>query len=170
MLQLTQRKLESLRDQLKARGRRPSMVFPSASPQVIEAVELLEEYGPMCEALYLMMAADRRVLNVEREVARGALDVLSDGRLRTVHMEAMLDSSARRVAERGEDRCLADVIESLRSDPVRAETTVLLAAAVAAADNEITPEEHALLDRLARGLDLGEARANELLEELSASS
>jgi tellurite resistance protein len=169
MLQLTQRRLESLRDQLKARGRRPSMVFPSASPQVIEAVELLEEYGPMCEALYLMMAADRRVLNVEREVARGALDVLSDGRLRTTHMEAMLDSSARRVAEHGVERCLADVIESLRSDPVRAETTVLLAAAVAAADNEITPEEHDLLDRLARGLELGEARANELLEELSGS-
>ncbi len=168
MLRLTQDKLESLREKLEARGRRPSMVFPSASPRVLEAVELLEEYGPMCEALYLMMAADRRVLNVEREVARGALDVLSDGRLRTAHMEAMLDASARRVAERGVDRCVAEVIESLRDDPVRAETTVLLAAAVAAADNVITPEEHELLDRLARGLDLGEARANELLAELSA--
>lgn len=169
MLRLAQSKLESLREQLKARGRRPSMVFPSASPRVIEAVELLEEYGPMCEALYLMMAADRRVKNVEREVARGALDVLSGGRLRTAHMEAMLDASARRVAERGVDRCLADVIDSLRDDPVRAKTTVLLAAAVAAADEEITDEEQELLERLARGLDLGEAPANELLEQLSDS-
>lgn len=170
MLHLPKGKLEALRDQLKARGRRPSMVFPSASPRVLEAVELLEEYGPMCEALYLMMAADHHVRNVEREVARGALDVLSDGRLRTAHMEAMLDASSRRVAERGVDRCLDDVIESLRHDRVRAETTVLLAAAVAQADNEVTPEEHELLERLARGLDIGEARAKELLEELSESS
>ena len=63
---------------------------------LIEAMDILEQYGALCEALYLMMAADRRVLNVEREVMRGALDIVSDGRVRTAHMEAMIDAAARR--------------------------------------------------------------------------
>lgn len=144
------------------------MVRPSASPNVLQAMEMLEQYGDMCDVMYLMMAADGRVLNVEREVMRGALDILSDGRIRTVHMEAMIDLCSRRVAEHGAEKSLQRAIKMLRDDPVRAETAVVLAAAVAAADAAITPEEHELLSKLAAGFAMGEARAQKLLEELVA--
>jgi tellurite resistance protein len=166
VLKIPTRQLCELRDRLQARGQRPSMMSPRCNLDVVEAMAVVQEYGDMCEAMYLMMAADRRVRNVEREVMRGALDVLSDNRVRTAHMEAMIDASARRAARHGADACLARVIESLRCDPVRAETTVVLAAAVAVADDEVTPAEHELLRRLVTGLQLGEERANEILEEL----
>ena len=120
----------------------------------------------MCEIMYLMMAADGRVLNVERKVLRGALDVLSRGQVRTAHMEAMIDASSRRVAEYGAEKCLAMSIEALAGDAIRAETTLLLAAAVAAADGTVTQEEEDLLDEIARRLEMSEGRAGTLLEEL----
>lgn len=143
------------------------MVYPTAAPNVIEAIHVVEEYGALCEAMFLMMAADRRVLNVEREVLRGALDVLSDGRVRTAHMEAMLDAAAKRLAEEGFEKRLSKVIEALRDDPVRAELTLVLAAAIAAADGKIVPEEHELFDDLARGLELDASRASSILTELT---
>jgi tellurite resistance protein len=168
-MRLSRTRLEQLRDQLQRRGQRPSMVIPVARPDLIEVMEIVEQYGAICEALFLMMAADRRMLNVEREVIRGALDVLSNGRVRTAHMEAMIDAAARRAAEEGEEQRLSKVIEVLARDPVRAETTLLLAAGVAVADKRITPEEHRVLTRLAKGLNIGEERANALLEELTGS-
>jgi tellurite resistance protein len=161
-------KIQQLRDRLRTRGQRSSLVSYPATPLVAEAVEVVEEYGAMCEAMYLMMAADRRVLNVERQVMRGALEILSQDRVRTVHMEAMIDAAARRHAEQGEEARLRRVIESLRSDPVRAELTVVLAAVVAAADECVTPEEERLLEKLAVGLGLGESRTRELIDELLA--
>ena len=168
MLRLGLPALEELRDKLQRRGQRPSMILPSANPNIVEAIQIVEEFGHICEAMYLVMAADRRVFNVEREVLRGALDVLSNGRVRTAHMEAMLDASARRIASEGEQKRLNKVIEALRDDPVRAETTVLLAAAVATADGKIVPEEQAIFNALARGLDIDETRANELLSQLTS--
>src|SRR5690606_3166309 len=131
---LPQERLEELRRRLQASGRRPSMLFATTSPAVLEAIQLVEEFGPMCEALYLVMVADGRLLNVEREVLRGALDVLSAGRIRTAHMESMLDNAARRIAEHGAEALLNNVIGALEEDPARAEATVVLAIAVAAAD------------------------------------
>src|SRR5688500_18329676 len=141
-MRLSRERLEHLRDELQRRGRRPSMLFPASRPELAEVIELMEQYGAMCEALYLMMAADRRVLNVERELHRVSLDLLSNGRVRTGHIEALIDAASRRVAEEGEDQLLARVIDVLAADQVRAETTMLLAGAVADADNRITPDEH----------------------------
>jgi tellurite resistance protein len=146
------------------------MVLPSASPNVIEAVEFVEGYADICQVMYLMMVADSRVLNVEREVLRGALDILSDGRVRTAHMDAMLDASARHVAKHGTESLLQRALESLRGDEVKAEIAVVLAAVVAVADQVITPEEQALLSRLAREFSIDERHASDLLEELSATS
>ncbi len=127
---------------------------------------MLEKFGPMTEAMYLMMAADGRVLNVEREVLRGALEVLGEGQVRTAHMEAMLDASARASAAQGADQRLEAVIAELRDDPIKAEIVVVLCAAVAHADGTVTDEEQDLFDRLAAGLGLGEARAGEILSQL----
>ena len=166
MLRIPTKKLTELRERLQARGQRPSLVSLRGHLDVDEAMAVVQEYGDMCEAMYLMMAADHRVRNVEREVMRGALAVLSDERVRSAHMEAMIDASARRVARHGEEACLNRVIESLRCDPVRAEITIVLAAAVAVADELVTPEEHALLHRLVTGLQLDEARARAIIDEL----
>jgi len=167
MLRLARLHLERLRDQLHKRGQRPSMILATTDPNVAEAVQILEEYGPMCEAMYLVMAADGRMFNVEREVMRGALDVLSNGRVRTRHMEAMIDASARAAAQEGQDTRLRKVVDALRDDPLRAETTLVLAAAVAAADGKIAPEEQVMFDTLARGLEIDEERATKLLEDLT---
>src|SRR5438105_488534 len=101
MVPLTRDKLEPLRDRLRARGQRPSIALKveATSAELIDALRMVEEWGPFVEAMYLMMAADRRVLNVEREVLRGALAVLSNESVRTRHMEAMLDAATRRVAK-----------------------------------------------------------------------
>lgn len=163
---LHKRRLESLRDELQRRGDRPSLNLPTARLDLVEAMSVVEEYGPLCEAMYLMMAADRKVLNVERMVLRGALDVLSGGRVRTAHMESMIDASSKRVAELGEAGCLAECINALKSDPIRAEITVVLAAAVAAADNHVSPEERALYHKLIEGLGISDERADALLSDL----
>jgi tellurite resistance protein len=159
--------LEDLRDALRKRGQRPSIVAgPRTSADLIEAMQIVEEYGPMCEAMYLMMAADQRVVNAEREVLRGALDVISGGRVRTMHMEAMLDAAARKVAQEGFETRLKKVIDQLKDEPEIAETTVVLAAAVAAADSMIVPAESEVLDKMFAGLGIDQKRADELLASL----
>jgi tellurite resistance protein len=173
MIQLKEERLVRLRDRLRAKGQRPSMLLSpgmnintKGAQDLIEAASIVEEWGAFVEAMYLMMAVDKRVLNIEREVLRGALHVLSDDRVRTTHMEAMLDAAARKVAEEGADKRLAKVVEVLKEDRDRAELTIVLAAAVAAADARVVPEEHELLTKLCKGLDIDEARANEILREL----
>lgn len=169
MPELPTARLLELRDELRRRGQRRSTVFPSAEPSVIEAVTVVEEYGALCEAMFLVMAVEKRMLNVQRELLRGALDVLSNGHVRTAHMEAMLDAASKRLAEDGLDVRCQRVIEALSDDPVRAETALVLAGAIAAADGKISPAEHALLDRLVAGLGLEPDRLPQILSELTGT-
>jgi len=113
------------------------------------------------------MAADRRVMNVERDVLRGALLLLSEERVRTRHMEAMLDAAMRRVMTEGPEKRLAVVIEALKGNPARAESAVVVAAAIAAADQRVVPEEHALLAALSKGIGVDSKRAEAILEEMA---
>jgi hypothetical protein len=150
MLKLTRDKLDPLREALREKGARKSIVAPSEAPpsqELADALKLVEEWGAFVEAMYLMMAADRRVMNVEREVLRGALLLLSGERVRTRHMEAMLDAAM--------------------GNRARAESAVVVAAAIAAADLRVVPEEHVLLGELARGLGIDEGRAEKLLGEMA---
>lgn len=171
MIPLTRAKLDPLRQALRARGQRHSILAPgpNTSQDLIEAMHLVEEWGAFCEAMYLMMAADQRVMNVEREVLRGALSLLSNDTVRTRHMEAMLDAAMRKVARDGVEERLAKVIAALRQNPARAESAVVVAAAIAAADDRVVPEEHALLARLVKELGIEEQRASAILAELEAS-
>ena len=164
---LTVETLQALREKLKKLGQRPSMRFPKASLDVVEAISTVEQYGIMCEAMYLMMAADGKVLNVEREVLRGALEILSEDQVRTAHMEAMLDAASRASATQGTERRLQAVLQTLKDEPgVKAELVVVLCAAVAVADGKLTREEQALFERLRDGLNISEERANQLIGEL----
>lgn len=169
MLKLTHDKLNPLREALRQRGARNSIVLPNVAnaAELVDALRLVEEWGAFVEAMYLMMVADKRLKNVEREVLRGALLLLSNERVRTRHMEAMLDAAMRKVMVEGPEKRLAAVIEALQGDPAKAESAVVVAAAIAAADLKTVPEEQALFAELVRGLGIDEARAEKLLVEMA---
>jgi uncharacterized tellurite resistance protein B-like protein len=169
MIWLSNSTLQKLRDQLKSRGQRPSIALdPSASPDVADDLMALAEYGPLCEAMYLMMSADGSVTDDERHVLKGALRNLSDDQLGSVQIEALMDGAARNVAEHGREARLSDVILSLHEDRARAEVTFVLAAAIAFADNAIADEENETLNALAEGLGIDEATAEKLLDSVEA--
>jgi uncharacterized tellurite resistance protein B-like protein len=171
MIWLSNSTIARLRDQLRERGQRPSVALPGTAKLTPEAAELMAvatEYGPICEAMYLMMSADGKVSNDEREVLKGALRNLSGDAVRSVHIEAMLDEASKRVTEHGRDARLRDVIASLHDDPARGEVAFVLAAAIAFADNAIADEENETLNQFAEGLGIDESRANELLDSVEA--
>lgn len=170
MIWLSNSTLARLRDQLRTKGQRPSVIAPSPnmSPDAVEMMQILAEYGPLCEAMYLMMSADGKVTNDEREVLKGALRNLSADGLRSAHIEAMLDASAKNVAEHGREKRMNEVVATLHEDKVRGEVAFVLAAAIAFADNAIADEENDTLNAMAEGLGIDEARANELLDSVES--
>jgi tellurite resistance protein len=166
MIWLSNSALARLRDQLRSRGQRPSVVAPgpNVSADAAEALNIAVEYGPLCEAMYLMMSADGHVTGDEREVLKGALRSLSGDALRGVQIESLLDAATKSVAEQGRDTRMREVIQVLHEDSARAEVAFILAAAIAFADNAIADEENETLNMLAEGLGIDESRANELLD------
>jgi tellurite resistance protein len=172
MIWLSTSTVAKLRDQLRTHGRRPSIALagdPSKlTPEAAELLNIEAEYGPISEAMYLMMSADGKITNDEREVLKGALRNLSADMIRGVHIEALLDEAAKRAAEQGRDARLREVIAALHEDPARAEVAFVLAAAIAFADNAIADEENETLSSFAEGLGIDEARADELLDSVEA--
>ncbi len=128
----------------------------------------LAEYGPLCEAMYLMMSADGKIEGPEREVLKGALRNLSGDGIRSVEIDALLDAAGKNVADEGREARMQEVVKALQSDPARAEVAFVLAAAIAFADNAIADEENELLNQFAEGLGIDEARANELLDDVES--
>lgn len=170
MIWLSSSTLVRLRDQLQQRGQRPSIVAPdpSLSPENVELMNIMAEYGPLCEAMYLMMSADGDIGTDEREVLKGALRNLSGDTIRTAHMDAMLETAAKAVGEQGRDGRMKEVVAQLHEDKARAEVAFVLAAAIAFADNAIADEENETLNTFAEGLGIDEGRANQLLDEVEA--
>ena len=156
-----------LRDQLRARGQRPSIVLDAnVTADVAETMNLLAEFGPICEAMYLMMSADGTVSNDERDVLKGALRNLSGDTLRSIHIESMLDAASKKIAEDGREKRMQETIHALHEDAARSEVAFVLAAAIAFADNAIADEENETLNAFAEGLGIDDARANELLDSV----
>lgn len=169
MIWLSNSTLQKLRDQLKKRGQRPSVVLDSGvSPAAAETMAAQTEYGPLCEAMYLMMSADGHVTEDERQVLKGALRNLSDDQLRGPQIEALMEAATQSVEEHGRDERLKEVILALHEDRARAEVTFVLAAAIAFADNAIADQENETLNQLAEGLGIDEATANRLLDSVEA--
>ena len=167
MIWLSNSTLQKLRDQLKKRGARPSVVLDvSAGLDAAEAMAAIAEYGPLCEAMYLMMSADGHVTDDERQVLKGALRNLSDDQLRTVQIEGLMEAAAKNVAEQGREERLKQVILALQEDRARSEVTFVLAAAIAFADNAIADQENETLNELAEGLGIDEATATRLLDSV----
>src|SRR5580698_6066913 len=168
MIWLSNSTVARLRDKLRLRGQRPSIAALGLDPEALANAAVTAQYGPICEAMYLMMSADGTISPEEREVLRGALRNLSEDSIHTAHIDAMLDAASKAVAEQGRDARLQDVIDSLADDPARAEVAFVLAAAIAFADSAIADEENETLDRFAEGLGIDESRANELLDSVEA--
>jgi uncharacterized tellurite resistance protein B-like protein len=169
MIWLSNSTLQRLRDQLRERGARPSMAFPAGvTPEAVEGLAIVKEYGALTEAMYLMMSADGQVSHEEREVLRGALRALSGDTIRSAHIESLLDAAAKKVAEQGRDARLTGVCGQLSDDPARAEVAFVLAAAIAFADNAIADQENETLNALAEGLNIDESRASALLDAVEA--
>ena len=168
MIWLSNSTVARLRDQLQARGQRPSLVAPEANltADAVEMLNIVAEYGPLCEAMYLMMSADGAVGTEEREVLKGALRNLSSDAIRGVQIDSMLEDAVKRVETDGRDARLKEVVASLHEDKARAEVAFVLAAAIAFADNAIADEENDTLNSLAEGLGIDEARANQLLDDV----
>jgi len=170
MIWLSNSTLGRLRDQLQQRGQRPSMVAadPNMAADDVELMNIMAEYGPLCEAMYLMMSADGKVGGDEREVLKGALRNLSGDSIRTAHMETMLDAAGKNVADHGREARMQEVVNALHEDRARAEVAFVLAAAIAFADNAIADEENDTLNSFAEGLGIDEARANQLLDDVES--
>jgi uncharacterized tellurite resistance protein B-like protein len=170
MIWLSNSTLARLRDQLQQRGQKPSLAAPDPSMTTddVELMSILAEYGPLCEAMYLMMSADGKIGTDEREVLKGALRNLSADSIRGVHMDAMLDNAGKQVAEQGREARMQEVVIQLKDDRARAEVAFVLASAIAFADNAIADEENETLNSFAEGLGIDEGRANQLLDDVEA--
>lgn len=170
MIWLTNSTLVRLRDQLQARGQRPSIVAPEAgmTSDDLESLQVAAEYGPLCEAMYLMMTADGAISTEEREVLKGALRNLSGDGIRSAQIEVLLEDAAKKAEEHGREARLTEVATALHEDGARAEVAFVLAAAIAFADNAIADEENETLNALAEALGIDEERANQLLDDVES--
>src|SRR6185369_10421456 len=162
-----------LRDALLQSGRRPSMLISSAyetltregllSPEEIAA---LNRVDPLAEAMFLMMAADGKVAEAERDAVRGAIRGLTDNLLRTGTINVMLENYAQRLADQGRDARLQEIASQIADEPSEAEGAFALSAAVALADDQITEEENEFINQLAEWFGIAPERAGEILDQL----
>jgi uncharacterized tellurite resistance protein B-like protein len=168
MIWLSTSTVARLRDQLLRRGRGPDRAPEEARSHVgdEELAAMIREFGPICEAMYLMMSADGKVGEGERDVLRGALHNLSGDSARPPELDALLDRAEQNIAAEGRDVRLQKVTAELRVDAARAEVAFVLAAAIAFADNAIADEENEMLGALADGLGIDDARASALLDSV----
>lgn len=136
----------------------------TTDPSAEDVATLEAEYGPLCEAMYLMMSADGDIARQEVEVLGGALRNLSGGVLDGDMIERLVERARSNAASHGRDSRLRQVIADLAKDKARAEVAFVLAAAIAFADDTIADEENDTLDAIAEGLGIDESRADELLD------
>ena len=165
--------IRRLRDALLQSGRRPSTVMSSAyevltrqgmlTPQESAA---LTRVDPMAETMFLMMAADGKVADAERDAVRGAIRGLTDNLLRSGTIKVMLEVYEQRLKEQGRESRLQEIAETLAEDQHEAEGAFSLAAAVALADDEIHDEENSLINQLAHWVGISKERADQILDQL----
>ncbi len=165
--------IERLRDALLQSGRRPSVVLSSAYETLTregllssEELSALNRVEPLAEAMFLMMAADGVVAEVERDAVRGAIRGLTDDLLRTGTINVMLENFAQRLSEQGRDARLQEIAAELGDEKSEAEGAFALSAAIALADDSITEEENAFINQLADWFGVAPERAGEILDQL----
>lgn len=148
--------ISRLRDALLASGRRPTVVLSPAYETLTregllsqEETMALSRIDPLAETMFLMMSADGKIAEAERDVVRGAVRGLSDNLLRSGTINVMLENYGKRLEEQGRDARLQEIADEIAEEPSEAEGAFALAAAVALADEEIADEENELINQLA---------------------
>ena len=164
-----------LRDAMLESGRRPSVVVSPAYETLARAGLLgmeestaLTRVEPLAETMFLMVAADGKIADEERDALRGAVRGLSDNLLRSGTINVMLENFEKRLSEHGRDERLREIAEELSEHASDAESAFTLAAAVALADDEVHDEEQSFINQLAEWLGISAERAGELLDQLEA--
>lgn len=167
--------IRRLRDALLQSGRRPSVVLSSAYETLTrqglltpEESLTLQRVDPLAETMFLMMSADGKVEEAERDAVRGAIRGLTDDLLRSGTIRVMLENYAQRLHEEGRDARLVEIAESLAEDPAEAEAAFALAAAVALADDDVADEENTLINQLAEWFGIAPERCDAILDQLDA--
>ncbi|MFI5299791.1 MAG: TerB family tellurite resistance protein [Polyangiales bacterium] len=171
MLKLEPATIARLRDRLKAAGERPS-VFATDLSKIVAGgdvpAEVLARFDALCEAMFLMAAADGKLEESEIDTLRGAIRELSEGGVRSVQIAAMVKGAQERFGKEGLKARLAAVANHLKTDRDSAEATFICAAAIAFADDDIDDTENEVLNDLADALEIDGDRAETLLDELQA--
>ncbi len=162
-----------LRDALLQSGRRPSTVMSSAYETLTregmlspEEMAALNRIDPLAETMFLMMAADGVVSDVEREAVRGAIRGLTDNLIRTGTINVMIENYAKQLEASSRDERLHEIAETLAEDKEEAEGAFALAAAIALADDEVAEEENALINQVADWFGISEERSSAILDQL----
>jgi tellurite resistance protein len=165
--------IRRLRDSLLQSGRRPSAILTPAYETLTrqgllspEEMSALTRVDPLAETMFLMMAADDTVSDVERDAVRGAVRGLTDNLLRSGTINVMLENYERRLREQGRSARLQEIADEIAEEPSEAEGAFTLAAAVALADDEIAEAENAFINQLAEWFGITEERASEILDRL----
>lgn len=170
MIQLNPKTLARIRDHLLDLGAPPSTHFLKAgeNPDPFGGdADSQRRFEALFEAMFLMVVADGKVADEERDVLRGATRTLTDNRIRTAHIEKLFEECAGRLDE-GVKARLETIADVLKDDPALRDAAFSLAAAIAFADSEIEDEENELINDLADVLGLDADRADELLNQLQA--
>lgn len=170
MIQLNPKTLARIRDHLLDLGAPPSTHFlkAGADPDPFGGdPEAERRFGALFEAMFLMVVADGKVADEEREVLRGATRTLTDNAIRTAHIEKLFEECKGRLGE-GVPARLEEIASVLKDDKALADAAFSLASAIAFADSEIEDEENELINDLAEALGLDADHADELLNQLEA--
>ncbi len=162
-----------LRDALLQSGRRPSLLVSSAYETLTregmlsaEEIGALNRVDPLGETMFLMMAADGNLADVERDAVRGAIRGLTDNILRSGTIKVMLENYQARLEQEGREERLRQIAEEIAEDPQEAEGAFALAAAVALADDTVSEEENAFINQLAEWFGISDERAGQILDQL----
>jgi tellurite resistance protein len=131
-----------------------------------DEVGALNRVDPLAETMFLMMSADGKVTDTERDAVRGAVRGLTGDGLRSGTIKVMLENYEVRLREEGRDERLRQIAETISEEPTEAESAFALAAAVALADDEVADEENALINQLAEWFGISPERTAEILDQL----
>jgi len=161
---MASKRIERLRDKLLARGR--PTIYPSPSPSPSPELEALaERVRPFAEVMYLVLATDSKITEIERDVLRGALRSLTEDALSTSALDAMLTDFEELRERQGVEVRLDHLASQLYSDRADARLALGLATAAADSDAGIGPDERTVIEALAERLRVSDEELQALLHE-----
>jgi hypothetical protein len=139
--------------------------WPAEDEQRGAADVLYSRLRPIAEAMYLVMIADTQIADPERAALRGALRILTEGKLSSAAMEAMLAEFGRGLLRDGRELRLDHVAAALYGDAADIELALALVGAASLADGHASEAEYATIEALADRLGLAPERVRGLIEQ-----